>query len=118
MKTRQDAIIPVPHDGALDDAEGLFCLADGTVAGANAEAYGVVTAVIPNDGDASVAICAGGVCGTVSVKLASAAVAGDYVGSDANGAADTAATTVCAQVLEDGAIGDQVEAVVFKPVAA
>lgn len=118
MITRSNAILPLAHTGALEDAEGLFCLADGTVAGADAEAFGVVTEVIPNGGDASVAICAGGLSGTVSVKLSTVAVVGDLVGSDADGAATTAATVVCAQVLEAGEAGDQVEASIFKAVLA
>lgn len=88
----------------------------GALTGANAAAFGVVTEGYSVGMTSSVAACAG--AQLVKVKLATNAAAGAFVGSDAAGKASTAATTVCAQVLEAGVADELVEAVTFKPVAA
>ena len=108
-------MIPLAGTGAVAGNEGLFILKTGALAGANASAFGVITEVQPNGGSASVAVCAGGFAGAVKVKLGEDGSLGDLVGADADGAADVAATTVCAQLLEDGLADELVEAVIFLP---
>lgn len=120
MRTRVNAIIPIANTVDLTGKEGYFVDKDGNLAGATAP-FGCVTEGYPaqtaQDGNcSSVAVCAGGVAGTVAVKLAADALRGDLVGSDANSKADPAAALKCAQLLEDGKADELVEAVLFKPV--
>lgn len=120
MITRANAIIPIANTADLSGKEGHFVDKDGNLAGETAP-FGVVTegyaAIGERNGNhSSVAVCAGGVAGTVAVKLAADASRGDFVGSDANSKADPAAAIKCAQLLEDGKAEELVEAVLFKAV--
>lgn len=114
MITRSNAVIPITPAADLTGKEGYFITAAGALAGANVAAHGVITEGAPVSGKASVAICAGGYAGTVSIKLGANATAGAFVGSNAAGEAIPTATTKCAQILEAGTTGELVEGVIFK----
>ena len=116
MLARTNAILPIASAADLSGKEGHFVTAAGALAGANAAAFGVITEGYPAGVTSSIAVCAG--AHVVKVKLATNATRGAFVGSDVNGKATTAATTHCAQILEDGSADELVEAVTFKPVAA
>ena len=116
MKARDNALIAMTPAADMSGKEGYFIKADGSLAGADETPFGVITEVQPNGGDVSVAICSGGFAGTVKIKLGANASKGDDVGSDANGAGDSAAAVVAAQVIEDGEADELVEAVIYKPI--
>jgi len=116
MIARSNAVVPMTPATDFTGNEGRFVKADATLAAANETPFGVITEIQPNGGDISVAVCAGGFAGTVKVKLGANGSMGDKVGSDAAGAGDSAATTVAAQLLEDGLADELVEAVIFLPV--
>ena len=94
--------------------EGYFVDIDGALAGADDTPFGVITEVLPNGGDISVAVCAGGFAGTVTVKLADTLQPGSLVGSNVDGQATAATVVVTAQLLEGGQAGELCEAVIFR----
>ena len=98
--------------------EGHFVDANGALTALDAPPFGVITEVLPNGGDISVAVCAGGFSGTVTVKLAENLQRGALVGSSENGQSSALSTILAAQLLEDGQEGELCEAVIFRPGAA
>lgn len=125
---RTNALIPLPTDPAepIVGKEGYAAgLIDG-VAYVHDDPAGSPFGVIVEAGDkqATLAVCAGGLAGTVRVKLGAAVTS---VGRDlalvstAQGCAfgpapGTGARVILAQSLETGAIGELIEAVLFKPI--
>lgn len=128
---RTNAILPLPTaaDAPLAGREGYaVALVDGKVyihgdAG-DAGVFGVLLEAVPFPEKASVAVAAGGLAGTVRVKLAQAVAAPGTLLKLVDTAAGSAfgpdtgagARVLMAQALETGAIGELIEAVLFKPV--
>lgn len=125
---RTNALIPIPTDPAepIVGKEGYAAtLIDGKAYVADDPAsspFGVI--VEAGDTQATIAACAGGLAGTVRVKLAAAVT---IIGRDlslvstAQGCAfgpapGTGARVILAQSLETGAIGELIEAILFKPI--
>lgn len=125
---RNNAILP--FKGALDLTGKEGCLVIMTSTGLELatdpaeEVFGVILNGAPAGELSTVAVAAGGLAGTVKVKLADTvtevgtllmAGAGDggAVVSDAG-----ATSKVCALALETGVTGERIEAAIFKPVNA
>jgi len=126
---RTNAIIPLPTsaDYPLAGKEGYaVALIDG-YASIQDDAAGTPFGVLLEAGDvpgkASVAVLAGGLAGTVRVKLVQAVEAigtdlqlvGSAGGCGFGPDAGAGERVVTAQALETGAIGELIEAVLFKP---
>ena len=118
MIKRSNALVSITPPADMTGREGHFVDVNGALTGADALPFGVITEVLPNGGDISVAVCAGGFAGTVTVKLAENSQRGALLGSDANGQAADTITGVAVQLLEDGQAGELCEAVIFRPVGA
>jgi len=125
---RSNALLPVPTDPAepILGKEGYAAvLIDGVAYvqdDATSNPFGVI--VEAGASKATIAVCAGGLAGTVRVKLAAAVT---IVGRDlslvstAQGCAfgpapGSGARVIAAQSLETGAVGELIEAVLFKPI--
>ena len=114
MIKRSNALVSITPPADMTGREGHFVDEDGAIAALDSTPFGVITEVLPNGGDISVAVCAGGFAGTVTVKLASNLQKGSTVGSDDNGQATDLSTVSTAQLLEDGQAGELCEAVIFR----
>lgn len=125
---RTNALIPIPTDPAepIVGKEGYAAtIIDGVVYVQDdpvSAPFGVIVEAGPSQ--ATIAISAGGLAGTVRVKLAAAVTT---VGrslslvSTAQGCAfgptpGTGARVIVAQAMETGAIGELIEAVLFNPI--
>ena len=128
MKTslaRTNAILPFEAAADLTGHVGRFVvLTAGKVALVTSAAQKPL-GVLLTDGKAgesvTVAVGAGGLCGTIRVKLAAVvANPGTDLQLNANGGvqtdAGTGARVIVAQSLEPGAINELIEAVLFRPV--
>jgi hypothetical protein len=121
---RTNGILPFKSTADLSSKNGYAVVIDPANAGQVivqddelVATFGVITQGATISGANSVAIAYGGVAGTVLVKLASAAVVGDLLSSDANGAFDTSSAVISAMAVEAGSTGDLVEAVLVTPYA-
>lgn len=121
---RTNAILPFKSTADLSSKNGFAVVIDPANPGqvvvqsnAASVTFGVITMGDVTSGKNSVAITYGGVAGTVLVKLASAAVVGDLLSSDATGAFDTTSDVISAMAVEAGSTGDLVEAVLVTPYA-
>ena len=119
---RTNGILPFKSTADLSSKNGYAVTIDPTNAGqvvvqndAADATFGVITQGATTSGANSVAITYGVVAGTVLVKLASAAIVGDLLSSDATGAFDTSSAVVSALAVEAGGTGDLVEAVLLTP---
>lgn len=127
MITRDNAIIPVATSVDQTADRGKFITAAGAVmANATTVPFALILTGGKAGGESSAAVCAGGLAGTVKVKLAAAAgtvVRGTNLILDATtlGAvrADTGsgARVQVAQALESGANNELIEAVLIRPVS-
>ena len=129
---RTNALIPVPTNSSdvVFDKEGyaVTLVSDGTVSihgdAVGGSPFGVLVLGAKYPGKVTVAVAAGGLAGTVRVKLLQAVTeAGSYLKlvDSANGCAfgpdpSTGERIVMGQALETGAIGELIEAVIFKPI--
>jgi hypothetical protein len=130
---RTNALIPMPTSSATDTygKEGypVDANSDGTVdlcADATGNPpFGVIVLGAEHPGKVTVAVAAGGLAGTVRVKLLQAVMAPgallklvDSAGVIAFGPdTGTGARVVMAQALETGAANELIEAVLFKPIS-
>lgn len=128
--SRTNAIIPLPTDAEapLVGREGYaVALENGNVYihgnATDVGAFGVLLEAVPYPEKASVAVAAGGLAGTVRVKLAQAVDSGTFLQlvNTADGCAfgpdgGVGARVIMAQALESGAVGELIEAVLFKPI--
>lgn len=127
MIARQNAVLSIPAAADHTGLEGYFVeIASGEAAVCNAATdlpIGVILAGSATED--SVAIAAGGLAGTVKVKVTATApgtiVAGTILTLKADGTvqadAGSGARVQVAQALETGAASELIEAVIFKPVA-
>lgn len=130
--SRTNALIPMPTSTETDTfgKEGypVDANSDGTVdlcqdAEGNPP-FGVIVLGAEHPGVVAVAVAAGGLAGTVRVKLLQAVTAPGVllrlvdVGGEIAFGPDpgTGARVVMAQALETGAVGELIEAVLFKPI--
>lgn len=123
---RPNAILPLEAATDLTGKVGHFVTRNGaTVDLARAPAdkpFGVLLTDGPAGSSVSVALCSGGLAGTVRVKLGAAVVAADsFLQLDADGCAIPQILTdpsrcVCALALETGALNELIEAALFNPV--
>lgn len=128
MIARGNAIIPLTPAADHTDKEGYFVeLSSGNAAIVNATTdipLGVILEGRPTTGKDSIAISAGGLSGTVKVKVKGSSPGTIALGtllqlhSDGTVLADagTGARVLVAQALEAGAADELIEAVLFKPV--
>lgn len=130
---RSNAVIPMPTSPETDTfgMEGfpVDANSDGTVdlcadAGGNPP-FGVIILGAKHPGQVSIAVAAGGLAGTVRVKLLLPVTAPGILLKLVDVAAQvafgpdtgTGARVVMAQALEAGAAGELIEAVLFKPIS-
>ena len=131
--SRTNALIPLQPDAGeatLVGKEGyaMSVLPGGTLCvhgdAISGTPFGVLVHAVPYPEKATVAVAAGGLAGTVRVKLFQAVTeVGSYLKlvDSAGGCAfgpdpSTGERIVMAQALETGAIGELIEAVLFKPI--
>ena len=114
MIKRSNALVSITPPADMTGREGHFVDATGALAASDSAPFGVITEVLPNGGDISVAVCAGGFAGTVTVKLEEGAQQGELLGIGSEGRATVAASAFTAQLLEDGQAGELCEAVIFR----
>jgi hypothetical protein len=125
MIARSNGIIPVTPLADHTGKEGYALLATGAVCSAVTDIpLGVITEGQPTTGKDAVALCDGGLAGTVKVKLdgtPGTVVTGSYLQITATGTfkldAGTGNRVLCARALEAGAANELIEAVLFKPTA-
>jgi hypothetical protein len=126
--TRENAILPFVPKVNLSGKEGHIVQleGDGTVglwyASSGERPFGVIVHGTNTDERASIALCAGGLSGTVKLKLSAAVTAVGQELQVENTAtvspdAGTGSRTLVAQALETGVEGEMIEAVLFRPVA-
>lgn len=127
MIARNNAILPFPPADDHSGKEGYFVeLIAGEASiidDAATVPFGVITEGFSDTGaaDDSVGVLAGGLAGTVKVKLSGAVNVGDHLQLAADGTAVTdaeaGARVLVGQALEDGVADELIEAVVYKPVS-
>ena len=124
--TRENAILPIAAAVNLTGQEGSLVFWDGTdlvlTTDPAEDVFGVVIVGAPAGEPSSIAISAGGLAGTVKVKLSEAVTAvGTYLMAGATAgtaipATGSAPSKACAMALETGVGDELVEAVIFKPI--
>ena len=121
--TRENAILPIASTVDLTGKEGHFVVYDTgdliLASDPSEEVFGVVLVGAPAGEPSSIAVSAGGLAGTVKVKLGGAVTeAGTQLMSSASGTGlvATATNKAVALALETGVADEQIEAVLFKPV--
>jgi hypothetical protein len=127
---RTNAIIPLPTDpeAPLLGREGYAVVVENGnvyILGTATDicVFGVLLESVPFPAKASVAVAAGGLAGTVRVKLVQAADPGGFLqlvhtpdGCAFGPDCGLGVRIVMAQALESGAVGELIEAVLFKPI--
>lgn len=121
--TRENAILPFTPAVDLTGKEGyaVSVNAQGEVAlhdDDTVEPFGVIIHGTNTDEKSSIALFAGGLAGTVKLKLDDALTqvgALLHVTDDGVFSPDNIYTIACAQALETGVTGELIEAVLFRP---
>ena len=125
--TRENAILPIASSVDLTGKEGCLVVFDAgnliLATDPSESVFGVIQVGAKAGIPSSIAVCAGGLAGTVKIKLADPVtavgtllMAGGETG-EAYPASGTAPNKVFAQALETGVADEQIEAVLFKPIA-
>jgi hypothetical protein len=121
--TRENGILPFEAAVDLTDKEGSLVVWDsGDLVLASdplEDVFGTVLVGAPAGEPSSIAIAAGGLGGTVKIRLEGAITAvGTLLMAGATGGAmeATATNKACAMALETGVADEHIEAVLFKPV--
>lgn len=125
---RSNAILPIEPNETHVDKEGYAVKASSGKAalltGATDLPIGVILEGSATTGKSSVALCAGGLKGTIRVKLGASpgtVALGTNLQVESGGTfiadAGSGSRVVCAQACESGSAGEFVEAVLFKPLS-
>jgi len=121
--TRENAILPIEAAVDLTDKEGSLVVWDGTdlilASDPLEDVFGVVLVGDAAGEPSSIAIAAGGLAGTVKIRLEGAitAVGTLLMGSATGGAVEaTSPNKTFAMALETGVADEHIEAILFKPV--
>ena len=121
--TRENAILPIEAAVDLTGKEGSLVVWDGTdlvlASDPLENVFGAVLVGAAAGEPSSIAIAAGGLAGTVKIRLEGAITAvGSLLMASATGGAilATATNKAFAMALETGVADEHIEAVLFKPV--
>jgi hypothetical protein len=126
--TRENAILPFSPDADLSGKEGYFVSIQTAGNVGAVELFSVASSLPPfgvvvygsgPGGAASVAIAAGGLAGTVKLKLSGPVIAGQDLqlddGGTVSGDSKSGNRTIVAQALEAGVAEELIEGVLFRP---
>jgi len=124
MITRENAVLAFPSAVDLTGKEGYAVKLNSSgqlelCSSASDIPFAIVTIGMPIGAQNSVAVCAGGYAGTVSIKLSATpgtVNAGTLLALNANATSSAGTTGVLyAQAVEAGQADELIEAVIFKP---
>jgi len=127
--TRENAILPFPPNSDLSGKEGyIVCIQTNGYVGAvevysttgSLPPFGVVLVGSTGGEKTSVAICSGGLAGTVKLKLSAAVKAGEDLQVDNGGTVSpdsgSGSRILVGQALEEGVEDELIEAILFRPI--
>lgn len=125
--TRENAILPFIPDTDLTGLEGLIAVREGTdkvrpwYVSSGKSPLGAIIHGTNIDEKTSIALCAGGLAGTVKLKLSAAVTFfGQELQVDNQGTVSpdpgSGSRTLVAQALETGVADEMIEAVLYRPI--